>query len=126
MDEKQLQTKSQPPARWWEKPCVHGAALGGSSGLFRAQVYQSPLQAPSWVSTATPLLLPCSPNTSLGGSVAQGLEMPGTRPSPKAAEGESWRPVEERPALENTMQGAQTVGLLLPSQHMPRQWDPPG
>jgi len=65
-------------------------------------------------------------STLLWGSVTHGSEMPRTRSSPKAVEGESRRPVEERPALENTMQGVQTVGLLLPSPCMPRQQDPPG
>lgn len=123
MDEEQLQTKSQPPDRWWEKPCVHGAALGGSSGLRYIRALCGHLagfpQLPAPSSPAAPTLL-------WGRSVAQGSEMPGTRPSPKAVEVESWRPVEERPALENTMQGARTVGLLLPSRHMPRQRDPPG
>lgn len=64
--------------------------------------------------------------TLLCGSVTQGSEMPRTRSSPKAAEGESWRPVEVRPALENTVQGVQTVGPLLPSWCMPGQQDPPG
>lgn len=76
MAKKQLQNKSQPPE-------VMREALCPQSWSGRAQVYQSTLQAPSWVSTATlPLRLP----TPLWVSVTQGLEMSATRSSPKAAE----------------------------------------
>lgn len=77
----QLQTKAQPPHGWWEKPCVHGAALGGSSGLrYTRALRRHPAGSP-------PLPFLCGPDTSLG-SAAQELETPGTRSSPKGAEGE--------------------------------------
>lgn len=59
------------------------------------------LWEPCWVPTAPALLW---------GSVTQGAEMPGTKSSPKAAEGESWGPVEEGVALEGAAQGGQPAG----------------
>lgn len=60
MAEEQLQTKSQPPDRWWEKLCVHRAALGGSPGLrYIRALCRPPAGFPQ-------LPFPCGPDTSLG------------------------------------------------------------
>lgn len=108
MAKEQLQTKSQPSDGWQEKLCVHRTALGGSPGLRHIRA-----------STGTQLGFHSHPSavasTLLWRLVTQGLEMPWTTSSPKAMEGESWRPVEEKPALKNAGNADHGAAAALPA-----------